>query len=196
MPLPFVWLGAAVVSAIAVKEFTDDRKDQQRQRKQQTKVQTFVDLQRDQSPVAIYPSDILPTEAAVTPHFGAIVCCGIGGVLEHTGIWIGDDAIVELDGEGLIKPVSAARFTKHRSGQKIFIACDSKARPLVCEKAAEKAISQLFKHVQYHMFDNNCHQFIGQCFSEKPIEITTFKTLNYFIAEFFDRQIYWDVCAC
>lgn len=50
---------------------------------------------------------------------GAIVCCGVGGVLEHTGIWTEDNMIIEFDGNGLIKPISPTRFIKERSG-KIF----------------------------------------------------------------------------
>ena len=67
MPLPLLWLGAAVVSALAVKGLADDRKTQQRQRKKYYKVQTLADLNSHESPIAIYPSDILTTEQKVQP---------------------------------------------------------------------------------------------------------------------------------
>jgi len=196
MPLPLLWLGAAAVSALAVKGLADDRKTQQRQRKKYYKVQTLADLNRHESPIAIYPSDVLTTEQKVKPKVGAVVCCGVGGLLDHTGIWVDDNTIVELDGEGLIKPISVKRFTKERSGKQIFIACDSQAQPLASDLAAQKALSQLFQLRDYHMIENNCHQFIWQCFKNDKDNISTFKELNLHLAQYFDRKIYWDLCDC
>jgi hypothetical protein len=78
----------------------------------------------------------------VKPEIGAIVCCGVGGILDHTGIWVGDNTIVELDGNGLIKAISVQRFTKKRSGKHNFIACDSTAKPI----ASELAQQQIFQY--------------------------------------------------
>jgi len=190
MPLPLLWLGAAAVSALAVKGLSDDRKSQQKLRSRYRKVQTLNDLDRHESPIAIYPSDMMSTEQVVHPQIGAVVCCGIGGVLDHTGIWVDDNTIVEMDGEGLIKPISVNRFTKERSGKQIFIACDSNGQPLACEIAAKRALEQIFQLHEYHVIDNNCHQFIWQCFNPKAKKITTFKDLNINLAKMFDRKIY------
>lgn len=196
MPLPLLWLGAAAVSALAVKGLSDDRKSQQKQRSRYRKVQTLIDLDRHESPIAIYPSDVMSTEQIVKPKVGAIVCCGIGGVLDHTGIWVDDDTIIELDGEGLIKPISVKRFTKERSGKHIFMACDSNANPLACGYAAKKAIAQIFQSRKYHVIDNNCHQFVWQCFELTTKNVVTFKDLNINLANKFNRKIYWDLCDC
>ena len=196
MPLPLLWLGAAAVSALAVKGLSDDRKSQQRQRSRYRKVQTLSDLERHESPIAIYPSDVLATEQSVKPKVGAIVCCGIGGVLDHTGIWVDENTIVELDGEGLIKPVSVSRFTKERSGKHIFIACDSEATPLINEHAAQQALAKVFQLREYHVIDNNCHQFIWECFGIGDEKVSTFKALNVCLAKSFNRKIYWDLCDC
>jgi len=196
MPLPLVWLGAAAVSALAIKSISDDRKTQHKKRQRYTRVQKLKDLDRHESPIAIYPSDVMSTEQVAKPKVGAIVCCGIGGVLDHTGIWVDDNTIVELDGEGLIKPISVARFTKERSGKQVFIACDSHANPLACEQAAGRALSQIFQIRDYHLIENNCHQFIWQCFKPGDKQITTFKDLNINLSKKFDRKIYWDLCEC
>ena len=194
MPLPLVWLGAATLSALTVKTLADDRKNQQQQRKRYRTVQTLTHLARHESPIATYPSDVLSSDRKVTPQVGSIVCCGIGGVLEHTGIWIEDNMIAELDGEGLVKPISAKRFTEERSGKNIYIACDSNAQPLHCNIAATRAVEQLFTLQKYHIIDNNCHQFIWQCFQPNARSLSTFKTLNLRLAQYFDRKIYWDLC--
>lgn len=194
MPLPLLWLGAATLSALTVKSLADDRKSQQQKRKRYTSVQTLKHLGRHESPIATYPSEMFSTEQKIMPKVGAIVCCGIGGVLEHTGIWVEENMIVELDGNGLIKPISASRFTKERSGKNIFIACDSNAEPLHCEIAALRAMQQIYTSLPYHVIDNNCHQFIWQCFKPHDKPLSTFKALNLRLAHYFDRKIYWDLC--
>jgi hypothetical protein len=196
MPLPLLWLGAAVLSAFAVKELADDRKKQQRKRGYYQHAQTLTALKEHESPIATYPTDLFNTEQKVKPEIGAIVCCGIGGLLDHSGIWLGDNTIIELDGNGLIKPISVQRFTKERSGKNIFIACDSQAKPIASELAANRAQQQIFQCREYHMIDNNCHQFIWQCFKPNDRDLTTFKALNVRLAKLFNRQIYWDVCDC
>lgn len=196
MPLPLLWIGAAAASALAVKGLADDRKEQQRARSRSFRVKTLAALNEHESPIATYPTDIFDTEQTVRPKVGAIVCCGIGGVLDHTGIWVGDNTIIELDGNGLVKPVSPRRFTDDRSGKGIFIACDSLGQPLASEVAAQSAIEQIYQQRDYHLFDNNCHQFIWQCFQSRAEAITTFKSLSVNIAQLFDRVIYWDLCDC
>ena len=196
MALPLLWIGAAALSAVAVKSLSDDRKSQQEKRLRSYRPKSLQDMDEHESSVAIYPTDLFHTHQAVKPEFGALVCCGIGGVFDHTGIWVGDDTIIELDGKGLIKPVSKHRFTSNRTGRKIFIASDSTAQCLVNPVAADRAIKQIYQYQDYHLIDNNCHQFIWQCFSPGDNKLTTFKELNQRLAQYFDRQIYWDICDC
>lgn len=194
MPLPLFWLGAAAVSALAVKELADDRKKQQHRRSRYDRAEYLSDLDKHESPIAIYPSEIFNTEQEVEPTLGSIVCCGIGGILDHTGIWVGDDTIIELDGNGLIKPLSSKRFTKERSGKKIFVACDSTGTPLSSEVAAQRAIAQIYQYRDYHVIENNCHQFIWQCIKPNDEGLTTFKALNMRLAKFHNKKVYWDLC--
>jgi len=199
MALPLLLLGAAALSAIVVQELADDRDNMLSKRKNSNKAETLDHLAKYDSPVATYPSDMLLSlandhVAEVTPKIGAIVCCGLGGILDHTGIYVGDNTIVELAGDGLVKAVSMERFLSERSGKKIFIACDSKAQPLVNDLVAEKAVKQVFNYYEYDVISNNCHRFIWQCFAQRDDDLSTFKTLSYKIAEYYNRVVYWDVC--
>lgn len=194
LALPLLWLGAAAVSALAAKSLVDDRKEQQRKRRFSYKPIRLSDIGEYESPVAIYPSDLFETTQKVKPVFGSLVCCGIGGVLDHSGIWVDEDTIIELDGNGLVKPLSSRRFTQERSGEHIYIACDSTGVPIASELAAQRAVSQIYQYRDYHMISNNCHQFIWQCFNPSGEALTTFKALNVSLARIFDRQIYWDLC--
>ncbi len=209
MAIPLLWLGAAALSALTVKELSDDRKNAQQNRRNRYRAKTLLDLKQHESPVAIYPSDTLAAldkcYTSVVPKIGSIVCCGVGGVLDHTGIWVGDNTIIELDGNGLIKPISSTRFLDERSGKQIFILCDSQSMPLALEKVAEKAIEQIYQYVDYHIIDNNCHQFVWQCFQQNEDlaqntqtqnkQVSTFKQLNEQLAQHFNRVLYWDVMS-
>ena len=44
------------------------------------------------------------------PQRGSVVFCRLVGMLEHTGICIGDDRIVHLDGSGLVEEVGPSEF--------------------------------------------------------------------------------------
>ena len=193
MAIPLLWLGAAL-SAYAVKEVAEDRKLKQTQRNFSAGALTLNDLVEHESPVALYPSDMFATGNRVKPSRGAVVCCGIGGVLEHTGIWLGENTVVELDGKGLIKALSSQRFLAERSGKQIFIACDSNGVPLADERVAEIAEQQIFQYRDYHLINNNCHRFIWDCFTREDIALYSFKSLNNILASYFDRIIYWDLC--
>ena len=198
MALPILLFGAAL-SALTINELAQDRVKIQYKRRRNNKAETLAGLTRHESPTAQYPSDLLVSmthanTALVAPKVGAIVCCGIGGVLDHTGIYVGDNTIVELAGNGLVKGVSMERFLTERSGKHIFIACDSNAQPLINEAAAQQAIAQIFNYYDYDMINNNCHRFIWQCFAQNDNELTTFKTLSRKLANYFNRVVYWDVC--
>ena len=205
MALPLLWLGAAALSAMAVKELSDDRNKIQIKRRRSYKAQALSMLNEHESPVALYPSDILTSIdknniTKVKPKVGAIVCCGIGGILDHTGIWVGDDTIIELDGNGLIKPISSNRFIKERSGKQIYILCDSLGEPLAIESVAKNAIEQIYQCIDYHLVDNNCHQFVWQCFNssttkKNSTQVSTFKQLNIQLAHCFNRVLYWDILS-
>ena len=56
MPLPLFWLGAAAVSALAVKELADDRKKQQRDRSNYGRTRQLTDLDDHDAPVQTYPT--------------------------------------------------------------------------------------------------------------------------------------------
>ena len=194
MPLPLFWIGAAAVSALAIKSAADERKEKYQQRRTGKALHRYSKFDDSGEAVALHPTDMFHSEVSVVPEFGSIVCCGIGGVFEHTGIWVGDNTIVELDGNGLIKPVSARRFLGNRSGENIFVACDSNAMPLAEPQAAQKALDQIYQYQDYHLIENNCHQFIWHCFDETREPITSFSTLSQNLAHYFGKVIYWDLC--
>jgi hypothetical protein len=128
----------------------------------------------------------------VVPRNGAIVTCGIYGILDHTGIWVNGN-IYELSGRGLIRSISYDRFLEHRSGKKIYVACNERFIPLAGEEVAQRCIDNLYQLRKYHLIDNNCHQFVLEMLtgaSEKT-KITSFSELNEALSAFFLTNINW-----
>ncbi len=109
---------------------------------------------------------------------GALVVCEIFHLFEHTGIYIGDGQIVELQGTGLVRSVSVHRFMENRSGEELMVACDSRGQPLANPVAAERAVSQIFTYQTYDLISNNCHRFCGHCFTGRNWPVTSFFDLR------------------
>lgn len=168
MPLPLVWIGAGLAAIAAGNHLVKEQ-------------------QKSAGIVGHHPGD---SHVRVEPKNGSIVCCGVYEVLDHSGIWV-DGRIVELNGNGLIRAVSPARFLDDRSGEKMFVACDETFSPLFDEVAAERAASQVFQYSDYHVLNNNCHRFVRSCLTGDNKRITAFTELNEILSEHFAAAIHW-----
>jgi hypothetical protein len=73
----------------------------------------------------------------VTPVVGSILHCSFFGA-EHTGIYIGDNKIVELTGSGSIRVTSPDGFIVGTNAISIYVACDG-TQPLGGNHIAERA---------------------------------------------------------
>ncbi|OFI35846.1 hypothetical protein [Alteromonas lipolytica] len=133
-----------------------------------------------------------PGESAVRvePLDGAIVCCGIYGVFEHTGIWV-DNHIVELHGSGLVKAVSPQRFLAQRSGEQIYVLCDKNLQPLIADQTHSRAIARIFNYIEYDPWQNNCHRFTFQCVTGYSNRVSSFYDFNLALSRFFACRLFW-----
>jgi hypothetical protein len=168
MPAPLLWLGAACLGLYASNKATDA-------------------YSRSTNTVGKLPGE---SSNRVVPRNGATVTCGIYGVLDHTGIWVNGN-IFELSGKGLIRSVSPDRFLNNRSGKKIYVACDEKFRSLATEEVAQRCIDNLYGLREYHLIDNNCHQFVLEMLTGEKLQITSFNELNEALSALFLTNINW-----
>jgi hypothetical protein len=129
-----------------------------------------------------------------TPAIGSLVYCQLGPV-EHSGIYIGNNQIVQLNGKGLIECVSPNTFTNHITtfDPDIFIQCHTRTRePIGNARIAGRAMDQLNKKRNYHLLMDNCHQFSAGCISgdfENPNNFLSWLKDRY--QEAIDDQIIW-----
>lgn len=115
------------------------------------------------------------------PGTPLLVSLGVGvdeyfgiGIAEHSGIYLGNGKVAELNGNGRIMPVSLSEFVNGlddgsvntRNGTCIFAACDENTDVIKAHaQAAQNAQAYLNNEVtkDYNVFGNNCHMFTASC---------------------------------
>lgn len=98
----------------------------------------------------------------IKPKRGSIVFAKIFPVFEHSGVYIGDDEIVELTMSGEIRKTRAKGFTEGIVYGEIYIACQGD-EPIHLESIANKAESCIGSYKDYNMATENCHRFTAAC---------------------------------
>ena len=122
---------------------------------------------------------------------GAIVWCDLLlGSAEHSGIYVGDNKIVELTGDGVVREVSFEQFVSTgeslvRTGFTVYALCNKKGI-LANPKIAKRALDKRDNSRGYNLFTRNCHQFTAGCitgnFTNKTL---TFEQLKWVTALYF-----------
>ncbi|QCG98975.1 hypothetical protein E6C67_26855 [Azospirillum sp. TSA2s] len=103
----------------------------------------------------------------VYPVPGSVVYCELTfGLCEHSGIYIGGDEIVHLDGSGYIERVSSKEFLERLKGLNtaisIYVSCEDKA-PARSSMAVGRAKEMVGHKRAYNVILDNCHQFTSGC---------------------------------
>ena len=104
----------------------------------------------------------------VHPVKGSVVYCElVFGSAEHSGIYIGDNKIVHLDGSGNIEIVTPMAFLGRLGGlnsaMSIYVSCNVDSLPVGGDAIARKAKSMVGKRREYNVILDNCHQFTSGC---------------------------------
>jgi hypothetical protein len=106
------------------------------------------------------------TDTKVMPKKGSVLYCDLtGSFLEHSGIYVGDNRIVHLNGKGEIEAVSPAAFLSPFALQDIYVSCMENSA-VGSERVATRALSMVGKKRNYNFVMNNCHQFTTGCLTE------------------------------
>jgi len=103
----------------------------------------------------------------VKPVVGSVVYCDlIFGTCEHSGIYVGNDKIVHLDGSGRIEVVSSQQFLNRlnglSSGMSIYVS-SSNGKAVGSRIAANRALEMVGRQRDYGFLTDNCHQFTSGC---------------------------------
>ena len=95
------------------------------------------------------------------------------GVVEHSGIYLGNGFVAELYGDNLLREVSLKEFLEgdtwwRRTGTRIYAACSKMSGCPVSSNNAvlnARAYIQGIRTVEYDLLRNNCHLFSISCIS-------------------------------
>ena len=103
----------------------------------------------------------------VKPKVGSVVHCGLlMNQIEHSGIYVGYNKIVHLDGSGRIEVVSPKVFLDRLDGMNlatnIYVSCRN-GEAVASKKAAARARSKINQTIKYSLTSNNCHMFTSGC---------------------------------
>ena len=121
------------------------------------------------------------------PEMGSIVYCNLALAFEHTGIYVGRNKIVHLNGNGKIEEVGFNRFVNRLDGANpaisIYCAVDSNNEPISNRLVAERALSLLGTRRDYNLLLDNCHKFTYYCMTGDTLPIVTFNTIEAALKE-------------
>lgn len=99
------------------------------------------------------------------PDIGGVVYCDLAfGAMEHSGVYIGDNKIIHLNGKGWIEVVSPSEFIKGTTAISIYTSCYN-SMPMGDSWFAERA-TKFEKEVGtkgYNFVLDNCHIFTSAC---------------------------------
>jgi len=168
MPIPLLWLGAATVATLAGIKHSHR-------------------IAQHHGHADVLPGD---SQHRVKPVNGAVLCCEVYNLLDHTGIWI-DDRVIELNGNGLIRAISPDRFLAERSGDNIYLACDEYGHPVVTEETAQRAVAEVYQYRDYDLLNNNCHRFVWQMITGRNQPVNRFTELNQYLSQLHNTPIHW-----
>ena len=127
------------------------------------------------------------------PKVGSILYWNLALAFEHTGIYVGWNKVVHLNGDGIIEKVSYAEFIGRLDGMNptIAICCpvDRDNNPIGDKEVAKRARSLVGKYRDYNLITDNCHKFTYYCLTGTTLPIVMFNNIE---SELEDR---YDFCG-
>ena len=121
----------------------------------------------------------------VIPIPGSVVYCDLMyGYMEHSGVYAGDNMIIQLSNSGVIEAVTPDIFIKGTTANNISVSCKG-LEPVGSSAVASRALDKLGEIEDYNFLFNNCHQFTAGCltgnFNEKINYLTQVKNKSRMI---------------
>lgn len=127
-------------------------------------VRKFTDTSIGASPLL---ENLAGSSLATIPKFspvpGSVVYTDlIPNYMQHSGIYVGDNRIVELNSKGNVCLVTPDQFINGGLGLRIRVS-SSKGKAVGSSNVAERALAQVGNREEYHLLMNNCHKFTSGC---------------------------------
>ncbi|MCK8107736.1 hypothetical protein MTF64_12700 [Pseudoalteromonas sp. 2CM41L] len=99
----------------------------------------------------------------VKPVIGSVVYCDLlFNYASHSGLYIGNNQIIHLNGKGRIEIVSPEKFISRTTAYFINVSCKG-TQAVGSKAAANRAKKKLNTSRNYNLLFDNCHQFVAGC---------------------------------
>lgn len=147
-------------------------------------------------PVVSHLSEVQPYDIMYDkkPALGSVVYCQLDDK-DHSGIYVGDDMIIQLNAEGKIEKVSLADFTsKITTGSTdIWFPCNNEnGQALGLCTVVYIALEIIDNSENYNLALDNSHQFISGCITNTFENADKFLwMLKHTFEEKFDCNVIW-----
>ena len=97
------------------------------------------------------------------PKAGSVIYTDLlESYVQHSGIYVGNNGIVELNRHGDIRIVSPWEFISAGTGRVIYVSC-LRGVAIGSKRVAARALKWVGKQRSYHFLFDNCHQFSSGC---------------------------------
>lgn len=129
----------------------------------------------------------------VTPVSGSVLYCDLFLAVEHSGIYIADGKISNIEvnrfAEGVVNLASASGFTsKSILGRKIYVSSDSNGA-VGKDQVGSLAFSRIGERSFYGLVISNCHQFSTECVNSAAKSATKTSELSLEVNETWELTI-------
>jgi hypothetical protein len=131
------------------------------------------------------------------PSYGSPIYTDIGfKVSGHSGIYVGNNRVIALNGRGNISKVTLSEFVSHPTTiyEHIYVPYyrHSPERAIGFAMAGARAEEMLGKKRDYNMFIDNCHQFCSGCLTgDFENADNALWMLKHTVEKEHGDQIYW-----
>ena len=102
----------------------------------------------------------------IEPVRGSVVYCDLACTVEHSGIYVGHNRIVHLDGNGAVELVSRSEFLGRLGGlnpaMSIYVS-SAGTNAVGSAQVASRALAMVGGQRKYNVLLDNCHQFTSGC---------------------------------
>ena len=150
----------------------ESKEDKKREKRKwaETMEETCNDFRREGELFIINTGTLIDTFYG--PHEGAVLYCSLGPA-EHSGIYVGNGEVVQLNSRGFIEKVSLKQFTDSLAtfNQAVYVAFDNSSEFSECNslyslgdfEVKKRALEMVNKERNYSLIFDNCHQFTSGC---------------------------------
>jgi hypothetical protein len=106
--------------------------------------------------------DHMFTEPAEPVPGSVVYCDQLFGYAAHSGVYIGDGCIVQMNIKGMVEVVSCDEFRSKTTALSIYVSCHAGVG-VGCELVAQRARAKVYSKLPFIPFTRNCHTFVSQC---------------------------------